>query len=118
MKETDAGHEYHLRDLDGTGVQRLRFVKRFGAKFPGNTSSYPGTTLQDVLRCLIARIAYLQKQTFAIENIVILYLLGIALWLLEFRVARRHGIFYCKSLRFALTAPMCEKCHHTLCRCK
>lgn len=117
VKTTDPGHEYHLRDLDGTGVQRLRFVKRFGSKFPGNTSAYPGTTSQAVIRCLIDRTRYLQLQLWAIENVFILQMLRIVLWLFEFRAARRHGIFYWKSLSFAETAAMCKTCHHTVCNC-
>jgi len=37
-------------------------------RFPGNTNSYPGTTLQSVIRCLINRLDYLQGQVRCKEN--------------------------------------------------
>lgn len=118
----DAGHKYELITLDGSLIQNLIFVKRCDLnnpnKFPGNTNAYPGTTLQSVIRCLIDRVKYLQNQVFSIENIIIINLLKINLWLFEFRAARRHGKFYIKTPNFAAYNKMCEKCGHTVCNCK
>ena len=119
-KILDPGHRYSLLLLDGDGKpETLTFVKRCDlcnpARFPGNYNSYPGTTLQSVIRCLIDRINYLQNQIWSLENVFIRFFLKSCLWLLEFRAARRHGRTYFKSLKFASEAPMCEKCGHTVC---
>lgn len=120
MKVIDKGHVYSLLSLDGKYYQILRFVKRHDPvrpwRFPGNTNSHPGTTLQSVIRALIERVRYLQGQLWCFENAVILIALRTCLWLLEFRAARRHGGFYFKGLRFAETAPMCPICGHTICK--
>jgi len=84
-------------------------------RFPGNTNSYPGTTLQSVIRCLTNRVRYLQNQVWAIENVIILFLLRSCLWLLEFRAARRHHGFYWHGLDYAELHPMCSTCGHTQC---
>jgi hypothetical protein len=115
----DPGHRYHLLTLDGPLDQRLQFVKRCDMerpeRFPGNTNSYPGTTIQSVIRCLVDRLDYLQGQVRCKENAVILGFLRSCLWLLEFRAARRHGRNYWHGLRFAAESPMCPKCGHTAC---
>ena len=116
----DAGHRYKLLSLDGFHSQELRFVKRCDVerpwRFPGNTDSYPGTTLQGVIRVLINRVVYLQGQIWCLENSVIQQLLRACLWLLEWRAARRHGRSYIHGLRFASEAAMCPECGHTVCK--
>lgn len=64
MRVIDPGHCYELDSLDGDGhVQRLRFVKRVGDKYPGNQPpAYPGPTSQEVLRALIDRTVYADGQ--------------------------------------------------------
>lgn len=111
------GHKYKLLTLDGEYEQELTFVKREGAKFPGNTGSHPGTNLQSVLRSCISRIEYLQGQFWCLENVFIRRLVIWAVWLLEFRAARRHGFLYGHGPRFAVTSMMCAKCGHTVCNC-
>lgn len=115
----DPGHRYALLALDGDYEQELQFVKRHDpenpTRFPRNTSSYSGTTLQCVLRALAQRIRYLQGQKPCTENTVILNLISQILWLLEKRAARRHGKEYDHSPEFALTAPVCSICGHTVC---
>lgn len=115
----DRGHSYTLASLDGDQTQRLQFVKRFDkddpGKYPGNTSAYSGTTLQIVLRVLLDRVRYLQGQKWCIENALVRVCLMMAIWLLEFRAARRHGIWYLRGLWFASHEPICEKCGHTVC---
>jgi hypothetical protein len=118
MEILDTGHKYRLHNLDGEGYQILTFVKRQGVKFPKNLNAYAGTTSQDVIRCLLERGRYVQSQTFSIENIVVIFCLLIALWFLEFRAARRHGILYLHSFSFAENAPMCVLCTHTVCNCE
>lgn len=61
----DPGHRYHLHTLDDNAPQAywpLQFVKREGAKFPGNLGHYPGTTTQEVLRACIDRAGYVNRQ--------------------------------------------------------
>jgi len=122
-KVIDPGHHYQLLVLDGfsNDERDLQFVKRCDRarpeRYPGNTNSYPGTTLQSVIRCLIERLHYLQGQVWCLENWVILRALGLALWLLEFRAARRHKRFYWHGPKFATTARMCSMCGHTQCDC-
>lgn len=115
----DAGHRYDLFAIDGEHKQELRFVKRFDLdrpwKYPGNTSAYPGTTLQGVLRVLLDRFAYLQGQIRSPYNTINIFILRCSLWLLEFRAARRHGRSYWHGIMFASTAPMCPTCGHTVC---
>lgn len=121
MKVIDRGHIYELESLDGGESQRLVFVKRFDPKdpsrFPGNFNAHPGTTLQNVIRALLERMRYLQGQIWCVENFIGIPLLRIALWLLEFRAARRHGRFFTHGLSFAENARMCPRCGHTDCAC-
>jgi hypothetical protein len=122
MKILDNGHKYELATLDGGLPQILTFVKRHSVeepeRFPGNTENYPGTTLQNVIRALLNRIRYLNNQIWCAENLIILLALKLALWLLEFRAARRHGRFYLKSFWYSEHQPMCIKCGHTNCNHK
>jgi len=115
----DAGHKYSLASLDGEHTQIIQFVKRCDAvkpwRFPGNTNSYPGTTLQIVIRALLDRVAYLQHQIWCPENWLIMKLLQATVWLLEFRAARRHKFGYWHGLKYAAQSPICRECGHTVC---
>lgn len=99
MKEIDPGHFYHLHTLDGGVGELLRFVKRVGPGYPGNTGSpHAGTTLQEVIRVLIKRTIYVQNQAHEMndtdsvaDNSYVIQRLRDALWALEERAARRHG---------------------------
>lgn len=116
----DPGHQYRLGTLDGCLEQVLTFVKRCDPehpeRFPGNTNSYPGTTLQCVMRVLVDRVTYLQNQIPCAENEDIIALLRQCLFLLETRAARRHGHTYHHLSVYAQTAPLCPQCGHTDCR--
>jgi len=117
----DAGHRYQLLTLDGRRepyLQTLQFVKRCEPpeRYPGNHDAYPGTTLQSVIRCLLERLRYLQGQFWCVENTLIIGMLRVALWLLEFRAGRRHHRLYLHGLKFAEKTPMCAMCGHTDCR--
>lgn len=115
MDVKDPGHLYQLLCLDGNEPELLRFVKREGPSYPGNVGSYPGANLQSVLRACIDRANYLQGQHWCVENMLLIAALRLAIWLLEFRAARRHGRWYPHGLRFASEAKMCGMCGHTEC---
>lgn len=116
--EEDRGHLYYLPNIDGPGAGMINFVKRIGPKFPGNRGKpIPGVTLQMVLRACLKRVRFLQRQVWSLENVFLMKALQTAIWLLEFRAARRHGRKYFHGLTFASGAPMCEKCGHTVCNC-
>ncbi len=118
-KIIDPGHKYELLTLDGDLKQQLTFVKRFDSKdptrFPGNKNAYPGTTLQSVIRCLIERIDYLQKQIPHPNNLAIREMFVRQLWLLEDRAAERHGYSFELLPEETLTQPMCPHCGHVVC---
>lgn len=90
MKILDIGHIYELSSYDGEIYQTLQFMKREGSNYPYNTSSYPGTNCQEVIKVLIDRTKYLDLQKPAPENQIILNGLRNALLGFELRAARRH----------------------------
>ena len=79
MRVLDPGHMYLLQQLDDTARvepnDSLVFVKRMGDNYPGNKSAYPGTIIQDVLRCCIDRLKYVDKQVHCDLNWVCIQLL-------------------------------------------
>ncbi len=91
MKVIDPGHEYLLDSYDGGEPVPLVFMKREGEGYPFNVGHHPGTNCQEVLRVLIDRVKYLQKQIPCDENHGLLTHLRGALFCLEYRAARRHG---------------------------
>jgi hypothetical protein len=92
VKVLEPGHLYELDNLDGPGVQVLRFVKRVGEKYPGNSGEpYAGTTMQEVLRALANRLQYVDGQQPCDENDAVLSHLFRAIYTLEKRAARLHG---------------------------
>lgn len=119
-KVIDPGHKYELLTLDGDLVQTLTFVKRFDhthpERYPGNTSAYPGTTLQSVIRCLIERIDYLQNQIPHRNNLAIKSSPLGCLWLLEDRAAERHGRDFDYRIEDMNQMPMCPHCGHVVCK--
>lgn len=118
-KVIDPGHVYELLTLDGRKKQTLTFVKRMDKKqpekFPGNTSKHSGTTLQSVIRCLIERVDYLQKQIPDDNNVAIRAMFLRQLWLLEERAARRHKFSFEFIPEDMDKLPMCECCGHVVC---
>lgn len=124
MQVVDPGHIYDLTWLDldphdlGPIKGRLEFVKREGENYPGNGSSYPGTTTQEVLRALIDRIQYVDRQIPCMENVLILFHLRRAIYLLEERAAKRHGREFpkWKDIKEHIEIiPVCSKCGHIGC---
>lgn len=91
MKVLDAGHRYLLDSVDGEHQQELQFVKREGDGYPGNVGHYPGTLIQDVLRCLLDRVRYVDNQIPSEWNLIVRGNLEDALFALEARAAERHG---------------------------
>lgn len=116
MKVLDPGHYYELDSLDGCFVNALVFVKRQGAKYPGNIGAHSGTTSQEVLRALIDRAEYVNAQTPCAETQLACDLMRTALWLLESRAARRHGRPFTVSADEVVSgAGKCRLCGHVGC---
>lgn len=114
MKVSDQGHRYYLSQLDGDGSQVLQFVKREGLKYPGNVGHYEGTTSQEVLRALIDRAQYVNRQTPCWQTKLSLYFLHAVVWLYEQRAAKRHGR-RAPGLEDAVYGDTCGKCGHVGC---
>jgi hypothetical protein len=98
MKVIDPGHSYLLRRLDvkrsgyfNRLYEKLRFVKRRGKKYPGNTTAHHGTTIQEVLRVLIHRARFLDQQEHWYGNQALITDWRLHLYQLEARAADRHG---------------------------
>ncbi len=117
MKIKDCGHVYTLDALDGGAEQEIRFVKRVGDGFPFNHApAYGGTNCQEVLRVLIDRVDYLQRQKPCAESESISALLKTALMLFESRAARLHGhTLELRDLMECVSSTTCSTCGHVKC---
>ena len=120
MKVVDPGHKYELDTYDCPGLksQRLVFVKRNDPpeKYPGNTSSYPGTIMQEVIKALIDRLQYVNRQIPCAETEAVLGLMQTSLFLLEERANRVHGrTLDFSSLGEAGEETTCKGCGHIQC---
>lgn len=116
MKVLDPGHRYALDSLDGEFPQTLTFVKREGAKYPGNVGSHPGTTMQEVLRALIERAEYVNQQIPCAETTLAIGLMQSALYLFESRAARCHGRILDASVADLVDGVgKCKRCGHVGC---
>lgn len=111
----DPGHEYLLDSYDGGESVRLMFVKREGEGYPFNVGHHPGTNCQEVIRALINRVQYLQKQIPCDENLFTVDALRDALWQFETRAARRHGRTLAGIPLEIETEPTCKTCGHIRC---
>jgi hypothetical protein len=107
MKVLDRGHVYQVDVYDGDGELFIRFMKREGVGYPGNTGTHPGTNCQELLRVLIDRVRYLDNQIQCEENKKIIDNLVEALLLFEIRAIRRHGNIE--------KLPTCSICGHIIC---
>lgn len=110
----DPGHKYKLLQLDGLSSELLTFVKREGAKFPGNIGHYPGTNLQEVYRTAINRHLYLNNQEFHAANLRCIIRLRENIYDLEVRAAERHHRIPIIN-EIIETEPFCNKCGHIGC---
>lgn len=127
MKVLDPGHLYELANLDtddpGNRVERVRFVKRIGEKFPGNKApGYAGTTTQEVIRALIDRTKYVDAQRPDLANSRALHELRSALVEFEMRAAKERGdvaaAYRIAAMDEPELAPVCHGCGHILCERK
>lgn len=122
MKVIDMGHLYELTNLDAPprSAGTLRFVKRIGDAYPGNTEpAYPGTTTQEVLRALIDRTKYVDGQRHDVANALVLSNLRQALRWLEVRAAEERGDDVAADaildMKDPELEPTCGGCGHLLC---
>ena len=91
MDVLDPGHKYIVENYDGDGYQGLYFLKRIGEDYPFNEApAHKGTNCQEVIKVLIDRVEYLDKQIPCNENKLIIRNLQSTLWLFEKRAAERH----------------------------
>lgn len=67
MKVIVPGHRYEAAHLDGNGVQIIQFVDR------GHGNDTEGTTCQELVRVLIDRVQFLEKELPSEFNDDILY---------------------------------------------
>jgi hypothetical protein len=113
----DPGHEYLLDSLDGERENHLVFVKRVGPKYPGHVGAHPGTTIQEVLRALIERCEYVNRQQPCSETESAKNYLTLALIELEKRAARVHGRrLEIEDLRRVVSGEgKCTACGHVGC---
>ncbi len=119
MEIIDPGHRYRLRNLDGYGSNILQFVKREGHKYPGNIGQYEGTNMQEVLRVLIDRLKYLDKQDHSDENELCITLLRTCIARLEVRAAIRHKRKIpkeCYNTQMIEIKAVCRDCGHIGCK--
>jgi hypothetical protein len=119
MKVLDPGHVFELGVLDAESAEYeppplLKFVKRVGAKYPGNATPYSGTTTQEVLRACISRAIYVDTQTSCWQTRVGMWLMCIVVWLFEHRAAKRHGRVP-PTLHEAVWGHPCQVCGHVGC---
>lgn len=115
MNVIDPGHVYELDVLDGHAPAPLRFVKREGPGYPGNVGHHAGITVQEVLRALIDRTRYLDRQEPSSENARALAHLQAALWEYEARTTRKRGMAMTARLETIERAPVCRRCGHVTC---
>lgn len=117
MKVIDPGHKYQLNHLDGINTSILTFVKRIGENYPGNENPHEGTNIQEVLRVLISRCKYLNKQIYSPHTEEVIYLLRLALFSLECRNAERKGRTFLRSVDDNIELlPTCQICGHIDCK--
>lgn len=120
MKVLDPGHDYELDVLDGDFKIQLTFVKRVGDKYPGNTTDFPGTNMQEVMRALIDRCYYLNNQIYSPDTSEVIRLLRRAIYHLEHRAADIHGRkmpgTYMQIVGGIESLPKCSKCGHIGCK--
>ncbi len=118
MKILDAGHEYLVDGYDGGKEQPIVFMKREGKKYPYNKGKHGGTNCQEVLRVLIDRTEYLNKQVPSAKTEASIQLLKTVLLLFESRAAELHDIYFgFDSLQQLVSERTCNKCGHVRCNC-
>lgn len=118
MRIVDPGHVFDLDSIDGDADDQIRlvFVKREGAAYPGNVGAHAGTTIQEVLRALIARGEYVNRQVPCDETTECIALWRRSLRLMEERASRRHGrVLVATDAELASGVTKCAACGHVGC---
>lgn len=116
MKTLDPGHRYLVDSYDGGKPFEITFMKREGKGYPGNVGHHSGTNCQELLRVLIDRIMYLNRQIAHKNNVASLRKLREVLWLFEDRAAERHGVGFDYYPAEIDTVPHCIVCGHVVCK--
>lgn len=112
----DPGHEYELIHIDGNGKTDIVFVKREGERYPGNVGAHEGVQVQEVVRALIDRVAFVDAQIPCVENKVVVSNLRRVIWLLESRARQRRGSTLPTGIVDRIEQyPACILCGHILC---
>lgn len=113
MKVVDPGHVYEVENADGSGTQRIEFVRRrdANAHLLPESERKEGILTQELLRVAIDRTLYLNAEAPCVENIEIVDALRRALSLYESRAARRT----IEKKSMIETERVCPVCHHILC---
>lgn len=117
MKVLKPGHSYRLKSLDGDRVVEIHFVQRIGEKYPGNKEKQSGTTSQENIRALIERNVHTNNQERCWQNVIIYYLYGIIIYLLEMRHYHKHKLGFSPPFKDIHLIETCDHCGHTKCRC-
>jgi hypothetical protein len=111
MEVIDPGHKFRLEGYDGGEAQVLVFMKREGTGYPFNVGHHSGTNCQEVIRALIERVKYLQRQVPCDQNSQIIQLLRESLILFEDRASQRRGKtspqLSCEDFELLPTCPTC-----------
>lgn len=84
MKVIVPGHKYSIQNQDGSGEQTITFVRRIP-----ESEAHEGTLCQELLRVLIDRVHYLDRQVPHVVNVKIRENLRECLVLFEQRAAQR-----------------------------
>ena len=123
MRVIDPGHDYRLQILDAPKVEGrppyehgLVFVKREGEGYPGNVGSHSGTNIQEVLRAVVDRLEYVNKQIPDEDTMSAWRFVRAAIYSLEMRAARRHGRPATFTMDETIYGETCQKCGHVGCR--
>lgn len=118
MRVVVPGHAYLLDVLDSQepAARPLIFVQRVGPHYPGNVAAHPGSTSQEVLRALIDRADYVNRQIPCLETELGRNAMATALALFEIRAARVKGrALAADAMASVLATPTCPSCGHVLC---
>lgn len=118
MNVIDPGHRYNLDVLDWTTTNKhpLVFVKRMGENYPGNETTNPGVTIQEVLRACIDRLYYVNDQIRCPESEAAIYNLRMAIYILEVRAKRvKKKTLNITTIKEIETVPTCVHCGHIMC---
>lgn len=116
MRVLEPGHRFALDVLDGGYQETIQFVKRMGARYPGNESAHGGTTMQEVLRALIARAKYVNAQTPCVETETAITAMRLVIRLFEMRAKRVKGKELPRDVMEEIEfEPTCRVCGHIRC---